>query len=393
MTVERLLDFQSRIMVGLAGVIRQIPLVLADPRENPREAMILALTASLMLVIVVMIGFVALDIVGSAARRRRLGVHRRRPVDVRALLMAVGVIGLVGTVLALAPLVPQSGTACGVCHAVETPVKQWEQGSHAGVACFGCHAQPGVVGALQASAGGLAGLAGGDRDGEIPSAACLECHDNLRTDVAEADGLRVRHAEIIEAGMDCLLCHAGTGHLVPESTMASIAVAAERGGDVNAGRSRMSRCMTCHDDDTATADCDTCHLSGSVDRVVGAWDDVRSPTPVTCTGCHEAATTARCIDCHGLELPHPPPFMSDHAGLSQKDPALCAGCHGPTARADNACACHEDGTTHGAYADWFPRHGGAATANWPGGCNCHSEVFCVKCHDSQADAALFGATL
>jgi len=387
--MEQLLDLQSRIMLGLGNVSRQIPLVLAAPRENPREAMILALAVSLMLVLLVMIGFVAVDAVGSTARRRRLGVRRRHPVNAVWLLMAVGVIGSVGTVLALAPLVPGAGSSCAVCHAIAEPVEQWEQGSHAKVACFGCHAQPGVLGALQASSGGLAGLVGGTRSGQIPSASCLNCHENIRVGVVELRGLRVQHAEMIDAGMDCMLCHAGTGHSDVRSRGATVTETAANPGGVTAERSRMARCTTCHDDDVASADCDTCHVSGSVDRVVGVWDGLREPTPVTCKGCHAPATTARCIDCHGLELPHPPPFMSDHAGLSQKAPALCATCHGPTARADNACACHEDGTTHGAYADWFPRHAGAAAANWPGGCNCHSSGFCVKCHDSAADRAFF----
>ena len=380
-------------MVGLGNVTRQIPLVLADPRESPREAMILALTFSLILVLLVMIGFVVVDAVGSTARRRRLGVRRRQRVNLAWLLTTVGVVGVLGTLLALAPLVPGAGSGCGVCHVIAEPVARWERGSHAEVACFGCHAQPGVLGALQASAGGLAGLVGGNRSEQIASASCLNCHESLRTGVVEVRGLRVQHAAMIDAGMDCMLCHAGTGHSAVRSRGATTTEVAESRAGVTGERSRMGRCTTCHDDDVAAADCDTCHIASPVDRVTGMREGVRESTSVTCTGCHKAATAARCIDCHGLELPHPAPFMSDHAGLSQNDPALCAGCHGPTARTDNACACHEDGTTHGAYADWFPRHAGAARTNWPGGCNCHSEVFCTKCHDSAADAAFFGSTL
>lgn len=388
-----ILDFQSRLAVGLSSVSRQIPLVLADPRGNPREAMILALTFSLMLVLLMIIGFVVVDAVGNARRRRRLGVRRRRTVNLVWLLAAVGMVGALGMLIALAPMVPGAGSGCGVCHAIAEPVKQWEQGSHSEVACYGCHAQPGVLGALQASAAGLAGFVGGNRSKQIVSASCLDCHKTLRKGVVTVRGLRVQHAAMIDAGMDCRLCHAGTGHTVLESRGASSTKDAMSVAGVAGGRSRMGRCTTCHDDDVASADCDTCHVVSPVDRVTGVRQGVRESTSVSCTGCHKATTSARCIDCHGLELPHPPPFMSEHAGLSQRDPSLCAKCHGPTARVDNACACHQDGTTHGKYAEWFPRHAEAARANWPGGCNCHSKTFCGKCHTSAADAAFLGSGL
>jgi hypothetical protein len=92
-------------------------------------------------------------------------------------------------------------------------------------------------------------------------------------------------------------------------------------------------------------------------------------------------TEQRCIECHGLELPHPVDFMSRHAGLSFRDPGLCSRCH-ETAQTTDACACHQAGEMHGEYSDWFPRHGPQAQTNWPGGCNCHDVGFCAQCHET-----------
>jgi hypothetical protein len=58
---ERLQEIFARMSGGLPGIRRLIPEVLADPRAHPREAMLLALIAALVLIFLVTLGLVLWD--------------------------------------------------------------------------------------------------------------------------------------------------------------------------------------------------------------------------------------------------------------------------------------------------------------------------------------------
>jgi hypothetical protein len=285
--------------------------------------------------------------------------------------------GVVFVLLVVAVAVPSTAAtsgACGWCHATENATATWRGGDHQTVACYGCHAEPGLLGGLQASASGISIRLGGETANgpRVGSLGCLECHSDVLQGIV-GDRVRVRHADLVTAGLPCTECHAGVGHESAEEPAAPVIA-----------RTAMSRCLICHDDRVASAECSTCHPNRPSDTA-SAPSGRASHIPVTCGAeCHAQKLVDRCIACHGLELPHPADFLSTHAPMSQKDPQLCAKCH-EAASETLACGCHPDGSAHGSYSTWYPRHGTQALATGPGGCRCHDDdgfASCQLCHSS-----------
>jgi hypothetical protein len=353
----------------------RLPEILSDPRAYPREAMLLAAIAALLLILLILAVYVIIGAASAAHERRKAGLRVSKRYRFGGLAAALSIVALALFLVAIAPLFPAVGGACGVCHSVRPAVDSWRDAGHGSTSCYGCHAEPGVMGAVQATFSGVAGRSSPPGDASstvtvsIHSNGCLSCHEDIR-DSLVGEGVTMRHLDVIEAGIQCTECHVSVGH-GDELT---------EDEDLVQERSVMSVCLTCHDGITASSECDTCHAGRPLDDASAVSGDP-TDTPITCTGCHQPETDARCISCHGLELPHPVDFMSRHAGMSFRDPALCARCH-ENARTTDACACHQDGEMHGAYAQWFPRHGPTAQTNWPGGCNCHDVSFCAQCHET-----------
>lgn len=373
---EAVSEFFRRLSTGASQLTERIPLVLSEPRAYPREAMLLAAIAALGLVVLLLIGFAAQDAIAAAIQRRRLGLRVRRVGHLkRAAVVVVAVVTALVSVLLL-PLVPfVAERGCATCHDVVPAVESWRTSPHADIGCYGCHADRGLLGALSAGVAGLSrrigpsAVSSGTAEGSSPTASCFECH---REDIAEVDGggdVIMCHENVVQAGMPCLACHEGMGHA------RTVAEDGERGG-----RSMMTLCLTCHDDRRASAECVTCHPGGRPLDTAGPGETVpQTPAAVTCRGCHSPSTAAACIDCHGLELPHPPEFFGQHAGRSHSDPALCTRCHDNASRADG-CACHPDQGTHGTYTEWHPRHGVEFNKSGAGACGCHDRTFCGMCH-------------
>lgn len=361
----------------------RVPQVLADPRSYPREAMILAALIAVFLLLLLLVGLIVSDAIQVAARRRALGVHRRPTTFFRRLFTVIGIVGLLLLGAALVPMIPSTGQACDTCHVLEPAVESWASSTHSGVSCYGCHARPGVLGAIQASAKGVAAQLGAARPASADSGSCLRCHRAIAREIVEVGSLRIQHSDMIAAGMDCFTCHPAVGHQQPGASgpATQTAIARPTQSAPTSARSRMDRCLSCHDGERAQAGCPVCHTADATDVTGEGWQFGVIPTSATCRGCHQASTTARCIRCHGLELPHPESFFGDHAKLSAGNPALCAKCHELAGTADS-CQCHVDGQIHGKVSVWFTQHGEAARSVWPGGCKCHSDSFCLFCHDA-----------
>lgn len=101
-------------------------------------------------------------------------------------------------------------------------------------------------------------------------------------------------------------------------------------------------CMECHYERGDILGCDDCHVPG--------WHEQHTPEghslashggwaredAVHCASCH--GTGRWCVECHGLEMPHPKDIRSTHPSLVRGEPELCANCHGTT-----PCeSCHMD---------------------------------------------------
>ncbi|MDI6712470.1 MAG: cytochrome c3 family protein [Anaerosomatales bacterium] len=359
----------ARIGRGWSTAARLFPQVVEDPRAYPREAMILGALAALLIVLVTLTSFVVADAFRAWAKARRLRVRRKGVVARRFAVAALLLVAL-GIAASLAQTVPAVAKRCTGCHEIAPETAAWERGAHAEVSCYGCHAQPGPFGVLAASLARSRYLRSSDdtlpMSPSVSSARCLRCHAAVRSGVVGTD-VRMRHSDVIEAGYACDPCHQDAGH-----------EGISRPGRIV--QSRMNACLACHDSKSARSDCRVCHAAGGpLDTAeTSATAMVRLAT--RCTGCHTPASAQRCVDCHGLELPHPAEFMGKHAGLSYKSPPLCAKCH-EQASTRLACECHQDVNVHGTYSEWFPLHGPMARNNGPGGCRCHKQSFCAFCHD------------
>lgn len=360
----------ERLQLGASEMSRAIPVVLSAPREHPREAMLLATLAALALTLLALVGYLVYSNFSTWLTRRRMRVRlvRRWPVG---RLWACALVFAALAVMLLPGTVPAS-RACSTCHVMDEAVATWESSAHSGVACYGCHARPGLAGSLGATVAGVLRLASDETTSwpaRIGSGRCLGCHDEIARDYT-GRRVRMRHSDVIAAGMACTDCHGAVGH-------DSEYVGYER---VTSDRRVMTVCLTCHDGERAPAGCDVCHVADPLDRASPQSFAASAKVEVTCDGCHRPETEARCVDCHGLVLPHPEEFMGRHAGMSYDDPSLCARCH-EFARSDEGCGCHPDTNLHGTYSEWFPRHGVRARASWPGGCSCHDVRFCAFCHE------------
>lgn len=362
----------SRMLGGIRRLSTQIPSILREPRAYPREAMIMAVAAVLAVLIVVLLSFVLYDAIVEARGKRRLGLRVRRRLRPRVGGAALWAVVLMLGVTAL-PWIPAVGGSCGSCHQVRPAVSSWESGKHASVSCYACHAPDRVTGGISAAVEGGARMAFGARAASdiAPSDACLRCHRGIRDTVTHGS-MRVRHEEIIDAGIACPDCHADVGHEgsakdEPTGEAALLAPAT------------MSRCLLCHDGRTAFSACQKCHTRAPSDSSSSPSRPGTTPIKVTCAGCHDEATQQRCIGCHGLEMPHPDDFLRRHAATSYARPQLCKRCHDDAGV--GTCSCHSEPNVHGTFDAWFPQHGRAAAVGREG-CNCHNLGFCYFCHET-----------
>lgn len=232
-----------------------------------------------------------------------------------------------------------------------------------------------------------AGVTPASSEQAVDSAACLRCHRSVRAGAvtSERTGVRMSHTEVLEGGIPCSRCHAGTGH-------ADTAFSAS-----------MSACVPCHDTTTASAACATCHTkdpSALAIGAVGAPDEGRAlgtgkltypavrAAKRNCGGCHDQER--QCDTCHGIRMPHSTAFK---AGAHARNAAfelkrVCWRCHDP--QWCGSTGCHRSAfnpvtgdTAHG--AGWKQDH---ARAAWDAGCVCHSQrgyrgrdvPICRLCH-------------
>lgn len=377
-------DMMRQWLDGAGLIADRVPLILGDPRGNPRETMVIALMAAIALITAVLFVIWAVNVIQVRRARGSFRLRRRPGARLRAAAVVGGVLVLAGIIVSLLPAVPATSRVCSACHAVRAAESAWRAGAHASVACYGCHAPGGPLGAVEATARGLgAVLKVGDRAG-IDDSSCAGCHDAALAGVVESRGVRMRHSDVVGAGMSCLTCHEDVAHGVrPADSPETSAAAAPRAERAAVERSVMSRCLLCHDGEQAPAGCPVCHVAGRPsDAARASAPSGQTPASTTCEGCHSESVSRGCVECHGLVLPHPPEFGRQHAGLSAEDPALCASCHeGARPVRTDACACHTEVNAHGTYSEWFPAHGTAAAATGPGGCRCHDVQSCLRCHD------------
>lgn len=224
---------------------------------------------------------------------------------------------------------------CLSCH-TETPHTQAmaavESGDveyiHDDLDCVECHESDGIMGrygteSVHRSVHFVFGFGWSDQNdyGAVTTAACEDCHGAVFDGKTESElrGVYMSHAEPAEAGWECVDCHKLQDGLLVE------------------GIGGMVACITCHDEQTATADCESCHYKDvSVASSAPTFDIERKGTSLVpipdCGGCHNQVT--ECDPCHdGVRMPHSANFRRiGHAREAvvnywYGDGNACFGCH------------------------------------------------------------------
>jgi len=320
----------------------------------------------------------------AAAAPTRPGILKR----IYRAVAAYSLFVLVAFGIVAAYVVSGSDAVCaGACHGENPAVLATHENDHLHRAsCIACHERgrgAGVVGSVVSRGEMLlawTGLLESVSDRPVSSVACMRCHDVTDGPMTSSRAnVRISHEEPLEAGMNCVDCHGSVGHL----------------GEVARVPVSMDRCLSCHDGDTAAAECSECHTTdialtgrdsvvGASERITGSGEYMYPPVVASggdCGGCHELE--AQCDPCHGLRLPHPDEFVSGYhaadAAFEKKDMCLerchtnydCQACHAPfsVGHADNWKIAHQ-------------------SSPWDAGCGCHVDdsnvdtPICVFCHEN-----------
>lgn len=300
------------------------------------------------------------------------------------LIVAVWIIGGATTA---------SRAACESCHPDSPHVDSASIDPHVTVTCVSCHEAGGAISLVTATVPmRLRHFAAGQMESPavelygtpVSSVSCQGCHWRALEGVLlnEVRGVKVSHAEPLEAGAECVDCHALISGIVSAQTVG------------------MSQCLRCHNGVDAAAGCEVCHAGDPAQAIRStlatetayARDQVPNPR---CDGCHDQ-TAEGCDDCHGIRMPHEPEFMLyAHAREGAIDlwttgGRVCGTCHHDASR--SCSECHWRFPAHG--ASFRVSHGrGVSWENY--GCSCHDNLayrpgrnFCQICHETRPAGAL-----
>lgn len=262
----------------------------------------------------------------------------------------------------------------------------------------------------------------------MPEEQCTQCHTMENRTLSPSAGLIMDHEAHAAEGITCVSCHNRVAH--PEDDVTYVLEGDKKHEDWIG----MDACFRCHSLEAgaiAPGACAACHpadfdlvppshdaagwyaefgesgghaaaYSEEASRVAAAEAWVASlpeieknetldmgyeQTVNTCYTCHAKQF---CTGCHGVEMPHPEAFVSEHGDAGRADPTVCAKCHARSeaeAEGTNFCnACHHpQGTPE---LPWIEQHFNAVKTDGANGCfECHNPRYCSACHVSGPEAA------
>lgn len=310
----------------------------------------------------------------------------RRVISTIAWTLVFAAVWVVGGYVSAEDTVCQSCHLTGGIHTVR--VQDPDADPHGEVACVSCHESSSRLVTLTTRVPGRAvhfvvgylneALAT-DYGTPVANATCARCHAQELTVTLEDSerGLRMLHVQPLEAKARCSDCHA------PEKET----------GIINRFTVGMAPCLRCHDQKTASAECDYCHTK-DVGVASRPRSVVRARTHIAnldCGGCHSQES---CDACHGVRMPHTTEFMgTGHAREAVEDlwfngGKTCKRCHTETRRPCTSCHRSAKFLSHGPYM--IKGHQTADPYN--NGCDgCHGYLawivgrnFCANCHTEYA---------
>jgi cytochrome c5 len=302
-----------------------------------------------------------------------------------AAIIITAVVVFVGVALAAS----SSPRFCASCKSHVPYVDEYKASAHRDVNCEQCHTKPGpfffLTSKLEALQQPIAQLTGDYEKpilGFVLNQSCRRCHtnDDLFKTIS-AQGIRVDHEHLIQAGFLCQRCHSTVAHgeAVPEGSRTYPS---------------MDQCLICHnnrytaaDGTVATSRCDQCHAEPASSDVPETHDQSDWATRhgavgilSTCSACHLKPDA--CSKCHGgIHMPHPDAWLREHGTVSEtKGREACSQCHD----VEQYCStCHKVPMPHP--QDFISRHPRqAARLGTPSCFNCHEIDNCQACHEQHA---------
>jgi nitrate/TMAO reductase-like tetraheme cytochrome c subunit len=256
---------------------------------------------------------------------------------------------------------------------------------------------------------------------EMSQEQCTQCHNFATRTVSPSAGIIIDHDAHTTNGVSCTSCHNRVAH--PEENVTYVL----EGDRKHENWMTMDACFRCHGleaDSMAPGACASCHpaefnlvpashavegwyqefgesgghaaaYSEEASAVAAAevWaaglEEVKHSETIelgyaqavnTCYTCHSRQF---CTDCHGVEMPHPAEFATNHGEAGLANPQACANCHArnETEAAGGAfCdACHHPQSSPD--GSWLDQHYVPVRANGAAQCfQCHNPAFCAACH-------------
>lgn len=366
----------EKLVEVLELVWQKIIHTIKDPLANPRETVVIIGILVVIFLIIITLLLLTATIKQSIEQqppKKRKPKKKLTPEQHKKLYLIIGVIFIIILVASLT--VSSNAQFCNQCHLLNQAYQTWKESTHKKINCLDCHDEPGFLGFVLGKARGLNNLAAYiSKNYQLPlsttvkNSSCLRCHQPRMTKTLEVRGIRVSHKEINQAGFFCTECHTALVHQNKNKQRPAI----------------MDKCITCHNEQKASSRCSLCHpidIAYRPDRSLEDFPKVHLDEPNSCRGCHSPAQERKCLNCHGLEMPHTAKFVQGgHARLGFINKSVCYRCHEPF-----SCAgCHTGVSGHtGAWRihgpTWIKEHRTKTASNCQGG-PCHKPHICELCH-------------
>lgn len=280
------------------------------------------------------------------------------------------------------------------------------------------------------------------------SKQCTQCHSENRI-ITASTGILIDHAAHEEKDVHCTACHNRVAHPESDIQRTMVDPATGEPAALHADFMSMTACFRCHTlteespsgaEFKAPGTCSVCHPASfdlkpanhkeegfypkghaklatmEVDHATGRpAENVRKPVihgesaettaevggtyvPSSddhvlhladvsavdyCGTCHIVATF--CVDCHGVEMPHPAGFAENHGEAGTQSPDSCALCHLGEGRPVESAGTEFCNACHHKAGDptkpWIPQHVDAVRESGAQACfECHNPTYCANCH-------------
>lgn len=359
----------TELIKVLREILSHIKQVVQDPRSAPQEAfLLLAIFVVVILIFVVLLLLVIL--VSSRApeeekEKADKGIEKTEKPDFKGSSLTFLAIVFILTVAAFS--ITSQPRTCTFCHPLKTYYEAWKESPHAQKSCLSCHAEPGILGYLEAKQKGLSNafayLASHkfEPESQSPDKACLNCHSRVR-EKTSSKKVRMSHREVIEGGLHCYECHPSVGHQTATPTA-----------------STMEKCLSCHQESKASPACSTCHpidIAYQPHLELENYRLAHFSEDFSCRGCHSKETDELCFACHLIEMPHPTGWEEGkHAKPAFQNKWICYRCHARCRQCHERLQAGSNPWYHG--DNWLQEHRHYQPSECEG---CHRPNLCQICH-------------